>query len=258
MSLIQQLTELSMQDLKRSDASDAGSSDVVDKGARSDIAFSMMRNNINSDGEVTGSDVADYLERAAELNDEVDTVPFGIETDDGDIVKVYVNADQADKFEEEMKKLLGMEDDIEECINRLAQKFDIVDVVWPKDKTDTNAASADELDLEAGSFDPLDDLDDVDAGKMREVARFDPLEEALESGITKAEINAYKKIVLIKSNLEIQGSAGVAAATGLDRAKMTKFEMIKAYLNDKYKTECELARSYFAKQSKPEPAWLKA
>lgn len=135
MSLIQELTTQTM--LKKSDGSDAGSTDVTNKATSGgEIGFSMMRNTINSDGKISGSDVADYLERAAELNDEVDTVPFGLETDDGEIVKVYVNAEQADAFEEKMKQLLGVEDDIEEAINTLALDFDIIDVVWPKGHDD--------------------------------------------------------------------------------------------------------------------------
>jgi hypothetical protein len=119
-------------DLKKSDGSDAGKSDVSGKANSNDVKFSLMRNTINSSGEVSGSDVANYLEKAHDINDEVDTVLYGLETSDGDVVKVYVNATQADAFEAEMKKLLGMEDDIEEAINDLATRFDIVDVVWPK------------------------------------------------------------------------------------------------------------------------------
>ena len=120
-------------DIKIAGDSDAGKYDVLDKAHQSgDVAFSAMRNTINSSGEVTGVDVARYINRAEELNDEVDTVPFGLETDTGEIVKVYVNATQADEFEEAMKNVLGLEDDIEEAINRLATKFDIIDVVWPR------------------------------------------------------------------------------------------------------------------------------
>jgi len=130
-SLIREFTS-NQTALKSSDATDAGKSDVIDKAlANSDVQFSLMRNTINSDGGVTGSDVSDYIERAEDLNDEVDTVPFGLETDDGQIVKVYVNAEQADAFEGAMKNMLGMEDDIEAAINRLTTEFDIVDVVWP-------------------------------------------------------------------------------------------------------------------------------
>lgn len=147
--------------LKTSDGSDAGKYDVVDRAsAASDIGFNLMRNTINSSGTVTGSDVADYIERAEELNDEVDTVPFGLETDDGKIVKVYVNAEQADKFEEAMKNMLGLEDDIEEAINRLTTEFDIVDVVWPKnDDEDGDGVPDGDEDLEIDDTSNLE-LDD--------------------------------------------------------------------------------------------------
>ena len=147
--------------LKKSDASDAGSSDVVDKAkAGDDVSFSLMRNTINADGKVSGSDVADYIERAEELNDEVDTIPFGLETDDGQIVKVYVNAEQADSFEEAMKKMLGMEDDIEEAINRLTTEFDIVDVVWPTSDDDEDAEADPDADLSIDDTSMLSDPED--------------------------------------------------------------------------------------------------
>lgn len=154
-------------DLKTSSATDAGKRDVVDKATASgDISFSLMRNTINTGGEITGSEVAKYIDKAEELNDEVDTVPFGLETNDGKIVKVYVNHEHADAFEEEMKKLLGIEDDIEEAINRLAVKFDIVDVVWPVDDSD-GEDDVDDEDLEIDDesdlmLDPEDDEDFAD------------------------------------------------------------------------------------------------
>ena len=186
--------------LKTSDGSDAGKNDVVDRAsAASDIGFNLMRNTINSSGSVTGSDVADYIERAEELNDEVDTVPFGLETDDGKIVKVYVNAEQADKFEEAMKNMLGLEDDIEEAINRLTTDFDIVDVVWPKaDDEDGDGQPDPDEDLsidDASTLDPEDDNDfasdqydviaggdaetppEVDPGTGKEKAKSSPMDD---------------------------------------------------------------------------------
>ena len=159
-------------DLKKSDSSDAGKNDVANKVKSTDVGFSMMRNTINSEGEVTGSDVADYLEKAADINDEVDTVPFGLETDDGDIIKVYVNAEQSDRFEEEMKKLLGVEDDIEAAINKLSLDFDIVDVVWPKDK---NPDGEEEKDLDLGDNEDLDSLDDEEDDEMEVIGDLDSL-----------------------------------------------------------------------------------
>lgn len=160
-SLIKELSVVNrptQSDLKKSDATDAGSSDVIDKArAGADVSFSLMRNTINSSGNASGSDVANYIERAEELNDEVDTVPFGLETDDGQIVKVYVNAEQADKFEEAMKNMLGLEDDIEEAINRLSTEFDIVDVVWPKSEEGEEQDPDANLEIDDTSNLQLDD-----------------------------------------------------------------------------------------------------
>ncbi len=136
-------------DLKTSDGSSAGSGDVSSKPV--DVGFSLMRNAISGNDGVTGSDVNDYLERAHDINDEVDSVGFAIETDDGDIIKIYVNASQEVEFQAEMSKLLGLEGDSEEAINLLAQKYDIIDVVWP---TDPNP----ELDDEEGDLSIDDDL----------------------------------------------------------------------------------------------------
>lgn len=167
MNLLKTITQLNEYvDLKNSDASDAGKNDVSDKAASSgDISFSLMRNTINTDGTVSGSEVSNYLERAAELNDEVDTVPFGLETDDDKIVKVYVNAEQADAFEDALKQLLGVEDDIEEAINRLATEFDIIDVVWPKDEdgdVDPEAPVDPDADLSITDSGLTDDDDDLE------------------------------------------------------------------------------------------------
>ena len=137
------------QDLKNADSNAAGKNDLTSKPV--DVKFNLMRNMINTNGTVTGSTVNDYLERAHDLNDEVDTVGFAIETDNGDLIKVYVNAQQADEFEEECSKLLGLDDDSEAAINTLAQKFDIIDVVWPQDP---NAG----VDGEVETEDPYDSV----------------------------------------------------------------------------------------------------
>lgn len=271
MSLLNEIAGIPVMarpDLKKSDGSDAGSTDITGKIRPNDVSFSTMRNTINSDGEITGSAVADYLERAGELNDEVDTIPFGLETDDGDIVKVYVNVEQADAFEEKMKAMLGVEDDIEEAINKLAQEFDIVDVVWPKSE---NNDSSEVLDLDnEGEFDGLDDGDEMDV-----IAEYDPLKESqVDNGEemmgevedpkepTFEEAAAFTKLDEIVANLSAQGSSGVAAATGYDRANLTKFEMIAKFIKNKYQTEVALARDWLsrvevAEESHVLPYWLK-
>ena len=86
------------------------------------------------------------LDRSVKL-DEVDTITFGLETDDGKIVKVYVKVDQADDFEKALGEKLGEIDDIEEVLNELSKEYEIVDVEWPAEE----AASDDDADEDDGS-----------------------------------------------------------------------------------------------------------
>ena len=76
--------------------------------------------------------VMNRLDRSVKL-DEVDTITFGLETDDGKIVKVYVKVDQADDFEKALADKLGEIDDIEEVLNELSKEYEIVDVEWPSE-----------------------------------------------------------------------------------------------------------------------------
>lgn len=82
-------------------------------------------------GSLRAGDVHDLLKAAQKKDEEVETITFGLETEEGDIVKVYVNVDDADKFEHALSKLLGKEDDIEKALSELSNEFDIVDVKWP-------------------------------------------------------------------------------------------------------------------------------
>jgi len=79
--------------------------------------------------------VINKLDRSVKF-DEVDTVTFGLETDDGKIVKVYVNAEQAEAFEKALATKLGEIDDIEEVLNELSKEYEIVDVEWPEEGGD--------------------------------------------------------------------------------------------------------------------------
>lgn len=128
------------------DKDDSGTTDVV---GTSDITFNSTRNKINVGAEINGSDIANYLEKAAEINDEIETVPFALELDDGGIVKVFVNADDADAFQMKMAEILGVDVDVEDAINTLAQDFDIVDVIWPDEDEDGDGIE--------DEFEPLSD-----------------------------------------------------------------------------------------------------
>lgn len=130
--------------------------------AKNDIEFKGLRNQMKTSGDqATQQDVVNYLDKAHELNDEVDTVTFGMEMDDGSVVKVYVNATQADAFEKALGELLGEEDDVEEVIDQLANNFDIVDVEWPdgaQDQTGDALVAVDQNnEITGDSTEPTED-----------------------------------------------------------------------------------------------------
>jgi hypothetical protein len=85
-----------------------------------------------------------HLDGAA-AKDEIDAVTFGLETSDGDLVKIYVAATDADGFEKAMAERFRNDVSVEDLINDLADEFDIVDVEWPDgDDDDTDAKTATE------------------------------------------------------------------------------------------------------------------
>lgn len=79
-------------------------------------------------------EVNQKIEDAEDDADAVDTVTFGLETDDDQIVKVYVAITDADAFEEKLSAMLGEVDDIEELLKTLGEEFDIVDIEWPDEE----------------------------------------------------------------------------------------------------------------------------
>lgn len=96
-------------------------------------------------GKDVEDNVIDQLDKSAKM-DEVDTITFGLETDDGKIVKVYVNAEQADDFEKALSQKLGEVDDIEQCLNDLTKEFEIVDVEWPDEESEDEDSEDEEDD----------------------------------------------------------------------------------------------------------------
>lgn len=66
-----------------------------------------------------------------------DTVTFGLEDSDGQIVRVIVKNDQAQDFEKSLQAFMSDQDEdeampeIAEILFKLKDRFDLVDVVWP-------------------------------------------------------------------------------------------------------------------------------
>lgn len=106
-------------------------------------------------------DVDTILNKLEAGEDEVDTITFGLENDEGDIIKVYVNAEQADDFEKALAAKLGEEDNIEILLSDLNKDFDIVDVIWPDDEEEAEV-NLDALKIDSEKKDELvdDELQD--------------------------------------------------------------------------------------------------
>ena len=69
-----------------------------------------------------------------EKQDFRDTVSFGLEDDNGGLVRVSVRSEQAQDFEKALQSFMADEDDgleIAEVLFKLRDQFDIVDVQWP-------------------------------------------------------------------------------------------------------------------------------
>jgi len=114
------------------------------------IIGEMMDSTLSGQGEESSFDPADVMSKLKNAEKQVeyedDTVPFGMEDEEGNIVKVYVRADQADEFESALGGMLSGESDesvdgedeelnsveIAEVLFKLKDQFDIVDVEWPE------------------------------------------------------------------------------------------------------------------------------
>ncbi len=108
----------------------------------------MMDSNLKGQSPESSFDPADVLSKLRDAEKQVDTeedtVPFGMEDEEGKVIKVYVRADQADEFESALGSMLAGEDEegddddeidgmeIAEVLFKLKDKFDIVDVEWPE------------------------------------------------------------------------------------------------------------------------------
>jgi len=142
------------------------------------VASDTSKTSVDDNGVAVASDVQKNIDREAKF-DEIDTVTFGLETEDGEIVKVYINAEYADDFEKELGARLGEEDSIEQVLNDVAKTFAnrvgedesvIVDVEWPgEEDEDDEMLGAESLNQEvehAGDDDGDDQIKTTEETSM--------------------------------------------------------------------------------------------
>jgi hypothetical protein len=114
------------------------------------------------------ADVQKSIERK-ERDEEIDCVLYGVETDDGHIIKIWVMADQAAAFEEELAQSLGQDDDIEDVLRDIDSKLKncIVDVEWPDIEDDEPRPGSESMS------DIVDYDDDEPDFKAKQVKTYD-------------------------------------------------------------------------------------
>ena len=204
------------------------------------VGFSLIKNMINDGDDITHSDVTSYLQKADDINDEVDTVVFGLETDNDEIIKVYVAVDDAEEFEKAMAERLGTEDDIDDVIAELAEKFDIVDVEWPdgEDEDEEDADNSDTSTVKKGEEEPTAEInfDTTPTGKPVEesmttlhellVQESKQVLEGEQSPLAKGEFNWPPEIESLSRNLTTLGAKSALYA-------LTKFELPPEVLSSK-------------------------
>lgn len=169
MALLKQILETYLSTVKEANIEGAEPLIAATPNNQHKNAFSLIQN-IHG-GDLTTSDVTNHLKNVDDAEEEVDTVAFGLETTDGKIVKVYVNAEEAEAFEDKMSQLLGKIDDIDQAIEELSDEFDVVRVVKPDDleseggeeqEVDPSIGIENALDEPLGDDDIVVDMDDED------------------------------------------------------------------------------------------------
>jgi len=138
----------------------------------------------------------DNAEQKARANG--DTTAFGLEDEDGQIVKVYVKSDQAEDFEQALAVALAGEDEndddenssteIAEVIFKLKDRFEIIDVDWNTFEGDEDEEQEVVGDEEGGESAGDEDLD-VD-GESGVEPNGDEAGGDLEAGADDAEMDA--------------------------------------------------------------------
>ena len=101
----------------------------------------------------------DLVTQAQDRAEEIETVAFGMELDDGEIVKIFVNAEQAEQFEKALGDMLGQEDDVEVAIEKLSDDYDIVSVEWPEERGSDGLENPDMQTGEQDAENPEDEED---------------------------------------------------------------------------------------------------
>jgi len=190
------------------------------------------------------SDVLSKIDSAQQqerLND--DTTAFGLEDDQGNLVKVYVKTDQAEEFEKTLASMLAgvnvdgggnSEDPVEakeiaEVMYELKDKFDIVDVEWPGVETDEEEEQeiADPAAAGGGEGEGEGDMAAMDGGDLEGMEGEGDLEGmGDEEGDMEADDDAKSALQAVIDVMKADAEAKLADANAREaeaRAKEAEY-----------------------------------
>jgi len=208
----------------------------------------------------------DAAEKRAKTNK--DTVTFGLEDEDGNLVKVYVKSDQAEDFEHELASLLAGEDDneddensameIAEVLFKLKDKFEIVDVEWPEIEGDEEeeqevdtADDSGEGDMTADTQAPEGEMADGSADDL-EVGDESTVPGSEESGDEEAAKSALQQVIdMMKADAKAKEAEANAKEA---EAKAKEAEYVAQASASKVKQEEEVLdmEAYYKDKSEKE------
>ena len=187
-SMIKRMTADMTTDYNKKKKKKTNAEPVVE--SKGGLGLSKAFANLNEGGasEFDQSEVISRLKSLEnkENSDIRDTVSFGVEDDDGQVVRVTIRADQAEEFEKALQSVMAeFEEDenskteIAEVLYKLKDNFDIVDVVWPEVEEDEEVEGqefGDEQGAPGEGGDVLSGLEDGgDMGGEDEMGGEDPL-----------------------------------------------------------------------------------
>lgn len=180
--------------------------------------------------------------------DKRDTVSFGLEDDDGGVVRVAVKSEQAEEFEKALQTMMVDRDDdegeipeIAEVLFRLKDHFDIIDVVWPDVVEDEEEPmELDAADPNAEEM-PMDDMGDVppegaDTGQVQDL-----LTQVID--MMKADAEARKAEALAR-----EAEAKTKQADAIVAQTMARVKQEEQYLDMESHQKAEKEQSREAKR----------
>lgn len=171
--------------------------------------------------------------------DHRDTVTFGLEDENGNLVRVTVREEQAEDFERSLQAAMAEKDregelpEIAELLFKMKDRFDIVDVEWPEVAEDEEQ----ELSLEPGAEGGAPGEGEMGAPGEGEMGEMPPPETGAETGQVTDLLTQV--IDMMKSDAEArkaeakarEAEARTKEADALVTQAMTKVKQEEQYLD---------------------------